>query len=158
MRPVPSASFFRRDIIRRALLSAQSLMMRPWIAVLLTASALISIPGLSEEKKRDWQTGKLISIEEPARGSVAIVKDVSPPRLIVVNYKIWIYRVEIESTTWVFVAGGKGHEHPRPFTVGKEVKFALDSKGNAYLIDEQGKELKALEAMKAAKRAESPAP
>ena len=124
---------------------------RPWVALLLSVSTLISIPCFSEAKKRNWQTGKLISIEEAAPGSVAIIKDVSPPLIIPVKYKIWIYRVEIDSTTWVFVVGGKGHEHPRPFTVGKEIKFALDSEGNAFLTDEGGKELKALETRKAAK-------
>jgi hypothetical protein len=51
-----------------------------------------------------------------------------------------------------FSAKGQGwHERSRPFTIGNQVKFALDSRGNAFLIDESGKEFKASLVKKAAK-------
>jgi hypothetical protein len=55
------------------------------------------------------------------------------------NYKTWIYTVETETMSYGFSEPVHGwHQRPRPFTIGNQAKFALDSKRNAFLVDESG--------------------
>jgi hypothetical protein len=87
---------------------------------------------------RDWQTSKLLSVEEGP------VTHVAGPGFYS-ECQEWLYTVETETLTYVFSAhtGTWCVGHPHPFTVGAQVKFALAGKGKAYLVDEDGTEFKA---------------
>jgi hypothetical protein len=118
--------------------------------ITLLVLSLLALPGLSRDTKRDWHTGKLVSIELGTPESLGIV---TGTLVVPAEYKVWVYILETDTMTYGFSSRGKGwHERPRPFTIGNQVKFALDSKGNAFLIDESGKEFKASLVKKTAKQ------
>ncbi len=124
--------------------------MRTRTLVVLLAFSLIVIPSLSKDKKRDWQTGKLVSIEEGIpKTSPGIILPGYSPLVVHATYRVWIYTVETETMSYGFSVQS---QHPRPLTINSQVKFALEPKGKAFLLDEEGKEFKASLVKKAAKQ------
>jgi hypothetical protein len=89
--------------------------------------------GFSRDKTRDWQTGKLISIEQgiPESSPGIVLAGTNPPLVIHAEYKAWTYIIETENMVYGFSAQS---EHPRPFTINSQVKFALEPKGRVFLI------------------------
>ena len=120
---------------------------------------LTLIPALAKDKNqvRDWKTGKLVAVEEGTREHVPV--GVSPPvpgysgprNVYSATYYSWVYTVETETMIYGFCE--RRHKHPRPLTIGNQVKFAFGSKENAFLIDESGKEFKVEVVRQAAKQA-----
>jgi len=123
---------------------------------LVVLMALVALPSFSKDKQRDWQTGKLVSLEE---GSAERVGYVSRSQNSVVGgyseCRNWLYSIETDTITYVFSAhtGAWCANHPQPFTVGAQVKFVLEPKGKALLLEEDGKEYQSVNAKKAAKQA-----
>lgn len=110
-------------------------MMRDYkLAVLLIASLLVANPLSAKEKQRDWQTGKLISAESMDAGTIAV-----PIAGVVVakDLRAWVYTIETDSMTyelvWRFGA-------PLNLTVNSTIKFAIEKKNKAFVIDDEGKE------------------
>jgi hypothetical protein len=123
---------------------------------LLLSFTLIVLPGVSKDKKREWQTGKLISVEQGTEAGAGVItgKTTTTPLVIPTTYKTWTYTVETNTMVYGFSAIGKGwHERPHNLTIGKEVKFALGDKEDVWVLDEDGKEFKASVTKKAAKPA-----
>ena len=118
---------------------------------LLLCLTLVALPGVSKDKKREWQTGKLISVEQGTEAGPAIPTGTTT---IPSTYKTWTYTVETDSVVYGFSARGKGlHERPRHLTIGNQVTFALGEKKDVWVLDEDGKEFKASVTKKAAKPA-----
>jgi hypothetical protein len=114
-------------------------------ATVALIATLLSISTLAKEKndKRVWQIGKLVNVEEAASQKDGYV--IGNQGSILGGYsecRNWAYTVETESVTYVFLAhtGAWCADHPRPLTVGKQVKFSLAAKSKVLLIDEDGKE------------------
>jgi hypothetical protein len=121
---------------------------------LLLSLTLAVLPGVSKDKNREWQTGKLMSVEQGTQAGPGIVTGTASPVVIPTTYKTWTYTVETDTMVYGFSAIGKGwHERPRHLTIGKEVKFALGEKEDAWLLDDDGKEFKASVTKKATKPA-----
>jgi hypothetical protein len=111
------------------------------LIVLLALNVLVTA-SYSKDKKRDWQTGKLISIEAgiPESSPGIITQGTAVPLVLHAQYKVWIYTVETETMIYGFSARS---QKPRPLTINSEVKFAFQPKGDVFLLDEKGKEFKA---------------
>ena len=121
-----------------------------WALTLIAASALAN----DKNEKKEWQAGKLVSIEEGTPQEVGYV--IRNQGSVVGGYsecRNWAYTVETDTMTYVFFAhtGAWCADHPRPFTVGNQVKFLLEPKSKARLLDEEGKEFKASVVKKTAK-------
>jgi hypothetical protein len=102
--------------------------------VLVLGLTLMSDLAKDKNQVRDWETGKLVSIEQgiPDR-SPGIVVQPSPysvPAVLSATYKSWIYTVETEAMIYGFCE--RYHEHPRPFTVGNRVKFAFGQRAMRF--------------------------
>jgi hypothetical protein len=111
---------------------------------LLLSLTLAVLPGVSKDKQREWQTGKLISIEQGAEPGPGIVTGTTNPVVIPTKRKIWTYTAETDTIIYSFSTRGKGfHERSQHLTVGKDLKFALGGKQDVWLLDEDGKEFKA---------------
>jgi hypothetical protein len=125
------------------------------ILAVMLACGLLATPALTEDKHRDWQTGKLVSIEQGVSGSGlgVILPNTNPTFVAPTQYRIWVYTIETEARSYGFSAPGTGwHQRARPLTIGNQVKFALGAKADAFLIDESGKEFKASVVKQAAKQ------
>jgi hypothetical protein len=112
----------------------------------LLVFSFLAVPGFSKDTKRYWQTGKLVSITEASPERIGIVT--GSQSSVVGTYsecRTWLYAVEGNTISYAFSAhtGAWCANHPNPLTVGAQVKFALDQKSKAFLIDEDGKEFKA---------------
>jgi hypothetical protein len=131
--------------------------MRTRSVIVLLAFTLLATIVLASDKTREWQTGKLVSIEQGIPGSspgVILPNGTGGGLVVPANYKTWIYTLETETMSYGFSEPGHGwHQRSRPFTIGNQVKFALDSRGNGFLVDESGKEFKTSIVKKAAKPA-----
>jgi hypothetical protein len=138
------------------ILGARDRPLRGWIVVLrgefsmktrslvvFLAICLLARESFPGDKSRDWQTGTLISIEQGSESGPGMITSG-----VVVNskYPTWVYVVETETMTYAFLEGPHGlprrYMHPRPFTLGSQVKFVLGSKESAFLLDEKGKQFK----------------
>jgi|SRR5713226_6869035 len=130
--------------------------MRTRSVIALLAFNLLATMILATDKTRDWQTGKLISIEQGGSESspgIILPNGTGGGLVTHAEYKTWIYTIETADMIYGLSARGQGwHERPRPFTIGNQVKFALDSKGNAFLVDESSKEFKTSVVKKAARQ------
>ncbi|SRR6266849_10052341 len=120
--------------------------MKPQSLFALLVLSLVAAPSLSKNTKLDWQTGKLISITEASPERIGIVT--GSQSSVVGAYsecRTWLYTVETDNMTYIVSAhtGAWCANHPHPFTVGVQVRFALGQKAKAFLIDEDGKEFKA---------------
>jgi hypothetical protein len=93
---------------------------------LLLSLTLAVLPGVSKDKHREWQTGKLMSVEQGNQSGPGVVTGTV---VIPTTYKLWTYTVETDTMVYGFSAQGKGlHERPRHLTIGSQVKFALGEK------------------------------
>jgi len=132
--------------------------MRPRTLILVLVLTVLVTPAFpkEKEKERNWQTGKLISIERGVPENYGVIVPPASGGLATpITIGTWVYTVETGTMVYEFVERvGAFSDHPHPFTVGQKIKFALDAKkeGRAYLIDEKGKEFKASVVKKAAKR------
>ncbi len=122
--------------------------MRRRALITILVFCLAAASTFSQDKKRDWQTGKLISIEEgkPTTDYLATGPG-SGERTIAHTYRTWIYTVESDTVVYQFSAlvdTWKAMDR-YPLTVGGQVKFALDPSkpDRAYLLDDRGKEFRA---------------
>lgn len=110
----------------------------------LLVSSLLAVPGFSKDTNRDWQTGKLVSIEQGFPESSPGI--ITSGMVVNAKYPTWVYVVETETITYAFLERPRGlprrYMHPRSFTLGSQVKFALGSKESAFLLDEKGEEFK----------------
>jgi hypothetical protein len=123
-----------------------------WKTIILLTLALAVLPGFSNDKKWEWQTGKLVSVEQDAESAPGIVTGTTTPLVIPTTLKTWTYTVETDTMINGFSARGKGwHERSRLSSIGKDVKFAFGDKENVWLVDEDGKEFKVTVTKKAAK-------
>jgi hypothetical protein len=123
----------------------------------MLALCLVATPILCKDKKRDWQTGKLVSIKEaPPKQGPIFIPGGAGGLAVPTEYEKWIYVVETDTMVYEFSAytGAFVRDRPHPFVIGSEVKFALDpeKKERAYLIDEEGKEFKVSVLTKTAKQ------
>ncbi|SRR5258708_9603769 len=122
----------------------------------LLLCGVITVPVHSKDKEREWQVGTLISIDlgVPESSPGLVLPNGNGGGLVVHSeYKMWIYTLETENMIYGCSERGRGwHERPRPFTIGKQVKFTLDEKGNAFLTDQNGKEFKALVVKRSARQ------
>ena len=114
------------------------------LIVLMTLTALATL-GFPKDQKQGWQSGKLTNVQEGSPQNIAVIT--GNQYSLAGGYsqcKNWLYLVETETMTYVFSAhtGAWCADHPRPFTIGSQVKFMLGSKGKAVLVDEEGKEFK----------------
>lgn len=122
--------------------------------VTLLLSFTLAVPGVSKDKHREWQAGKLMSVEQGTEAGPGIVTGTTNPLVIPTTRKVWTYTVETDTMVYGFSTRGKGlHERPQHLTVGTQVKFALGEKEDVWLLDEDGKEFKASVTKKAAKPA-----
>jgi hypothetical protein len=118
--------------------------------IVLLAFSQIVTPSFSKDKNRDWQTGRLVSIEEGVpETSPGMILRGNPPLVVQAKYRVWIYTLETEAMSYGFSARSKS---PRPLTINSQVKFALEPNGKAFLLDEGGKEFKASLVKKATKQ------
>jgi hypothetical protein len=121
---------------------------------LLLSFTLAVLPGVSKDKKREWQTGKLIGVEQGTQSGPGVVTGTTNPLVIPTTYRTWTYTIETDTMIYGFSAIGKGwHQRPRNLSIGKEVKFAFGEKEDVWLLDEDGKEFKASVTKKAVKPA-----
>ena len=131
--------------------------MRRRTLITILVCCLAAVSSFSKDKKRDWQTGKLVSIEVGDSTTLySVTTTQSTGTAVPLTYKTWVYVVETDTMVYQFAAytGFWGEDHPYPFTIGRDVRFALDPNkpDRAYLIDEKGKEFKASLVKKAVKQ------
>ncbi|HYX68877.1 MAG TPA: hypothetical protein VE825_07075 [Terriglobales bacterium] len=122
--------------------------MRPRALSILLAFTLLAASAFCQDKSRDWQTGKLVSIQA---GKTTIDYTVAGPgsdgKTIPHESRQWIYVVETDTTIFQFSAYFSVWTDDNPsslFPVGREVRFALDpgKPDRAYLLDDRGRSLK----------------
>lgn len=109
--------------------------MRRWFVFSMAILILLCSSALAKEKKRAWQTGKLVNFESADAGRVVV-----PVAGLIVakDIKGWVYLVMTDSMEYQF---GIRSSKPLNLTVNRNVKFAIE-KDNVFLIDDEGKEVR----------------
>jgi hypothetical protein len=103
--------------------------------VLLVLLILASIPTLAG-KARNWQEAVVVSISRGDTGT-AVVIPVGPN---LVGGRIYQTNYRVETDDLIVVLATRGRK-PLNVTVNKKTKIAFE-KQNAYLVDDDGKEIK----------------
>ena len=99
------------------------------VAILI---AIAAIPSLGfQNKKRDWQEGKLIDIKSEAY-NIGTIGGIGPRERI-------SYVINAGQYTYTISHLHIHRDKALPLTINSTVKFAIE-KSKAYLIDEEGKE------------------
>ncbi len=106
--------------------------------LLLLAFSSAVAPALSKEKNREWQVGRLVSIEP--RASKPSSEATSAFFASEAN-RAWIYTIETEAITYAFSSQS---EEPRLLTINSQVRFAFGQRDEAFLLDESGKEFRVI--------------
>ena len=103
-------------------------------SLVLGIAAWLFISGsVFGQKKRAWQTGKLINFESVDAGRVVVPIG---GLLVAKDRKVLVYFISTETTEYQF---GWSSPEPLNLTVNTTIKFAIE-KNIVYILDEDGKE------------------